>query len=118
MIKLKTYSSLGQINTLMKLVAVLMILVVLFKPVFTSVLQALNEDAVISLSEDFENDSEEDDSEEEEIEKESDDKVEEIKILEVSNSLIFIAKSITASVYSRHWSEYKNGIITPPPEFV
>lgn len=116
--RFKAYSSIGQINTVMKLVAVLMILVVLFKPVFTSVLQALNDDPNISLSEDFENDSEEDDSEEEETEKENDDKIEEIKILEVSDNPVFIEESIIASIYSGHWSEYKHGIITPPPELV
>ncbi|MFT6500968.1 MAG: hypothetical protein ACJASQ_001078 [Crocinitomicaceae bacterium] len=118
--KLKTDISLEQINASMKLLAMVMILVVLFKPAFTSVLQALNDDQYISLSEDFENDSEEDDSEEEEeeTEKEGDDKIEEINFLEVANCLVFTSKSTVASIYSGHWSEYKLGIITPPPKFV
>ncbi|MFT6246099.1 MAG: flagellar biosynthesis/type III secretory pathway M-ring protein FliF/YscJ [Salibacteraceae bacterium] len=115
--KLKTDIFLEQINASMKLLAIVMILIVLFKPVFTSVLQALNDDQNISLSEGFENDSEKDDSEEEETEKESDDKIEEINFLEVVNGLVFISKSTVASIYSGHWSEYKHGIITPPPKF-
>jgi small nuclear ribonucleoprotein (snRNP)-like protein len=104
----------------MRVLAIVMILVVLFKPVITSILQAVDDDQNISLSEEFEKDSEEDDSEEEEeeTEKESDDKIEEINVLEVSNSPVFNSKSTIVSIYSGHCSDYKHGIITPPPEFV
>jgi|TARA_B110000908_G_scaffold117376_1_gene137569 hypothetical protein len=111
--KLTSYSTVEQINALMRLLAVVMILVVMFKPVFTFILDSLDDGQKINLSENFENDSEEDDSEEE---NEKDDKVEHVIILKILSEPMFILKSSIITFYTMHWSEHNFGIITPPPK--
>ena len=95
--KLTSYSTVEQINALMRLLAVVMILVVMFKPVFTFILDSLDDGQKINLNE-------------------KDDKVEHVIILKILSEPMFILKSSIITFYAMHWSEHNFGIITPPPK--
>ena len=107
-------NSIAEKRSFLNLFSILMIVVVMFQPLYSIVIETLDYPQDISLNDQELTDSEEDDNQEEE----NNEKFIEVELLETSNSFIVNKNSIRLQTNLDHWKEHILGITTPPPETV
>ena len=107
-------NSIAEKRSFLNLFSMLMIVVVMFQPLYSIVIETLDYPQDISLNDQELTDSEEDDNQEEEYKE----KYIEVKLLETSNIFTVINNSFTILSNMDHWKDHITGINTPPPEAV
>jgi len=104
-------------HSILNLLSLLMIVVIMFQPFYSIIIETLDNPQDISLIDKELSDSEEDDNQEEETEKNKE-KLIELNQFDNSNITLKKGSSITSLSNLKDWNNHITGVITPPPESV
>ncbi|MCO4815335.1 MAG: hypothetical protein KC454_11515 [Flavobacteriales bacterium] len=108
-----THNAAPEKYSLLNIFSILLIIVILFQPIYSIIIETLDNPQDITLNDKELSDSEEDDNQEDEREE----KFVEGYFLETSNISVASLSSFRPLCDLEYWKDYIVGITTPPPEF-